>query len=52
LKVACLEEIALRAGFIDRRQLSRLIDQRPKGEYRDYLRLVAEEEQLQTLGKR
>jgi glucose-1-phosphate thymidylyltransferase len=45
LKVACLEEIALRAGFIDRRQLSRLIDLRPKGEYRDYLRLVAEEEQ-------
>jgi glucose-1-phosphate thymidylyltransferase len=49
LKVACLEEIALRAGFIDRRQLSRLIDQRPKGEYRDYLRLVAEEEQVPSL---
>ena len=43
LKVACLEEVALRAGFIDRAQMSRLIDQRPKGEYRDYLRLVAEE---------
>jgi glucose-1-phosphate thymidylyltransferase len=50
LKVACLEEIALRAGFIDRRQLSRLIDQRPKGEYRDYLRLVAEEDQVPKLG--
>jgi glucose-1-phosphate thymidylyltransferase len=50
LKVACLEEIALRAGFIDRRQLSRLIDQRPKGEYRDYLRLVAEEDQVPRLG--
>jgi glucose-1-phosphate thymidylyltransferase len=49
LKVACLEEIALRAGFIDRRQLSRLIDQRPKGEYRDYLRLVAEEDQVPRL---
>jgi glucose-1-phosphate thymidylyltransferase len=44
LKVACLEEVALRAGFIDRIQMGRLIDQRPKGEYRDYLRLVAEEE--------
>ena len=44
LKVACLEEVALRAGFIDRIQLGRLIDQRPAGEYRDYLRLVAEEE--------
>jgi len=49
LKVACLEEIALRAGFIDRAQLGRLIDRRPKGEYRDYLRLVAEEEQIPEL---
>jgi glucose-1-phosphate thymidylyltransferase len=44
LKVACLEEVALRAGFIDRTQIQRLIDRRPKGEYRDYLHLVAEEE--------
>ena len=43
LKVACLEEVALRAGFIDHAQMSRLIDQRPEGEYRDYLKLVAEE---------
>ncbi len=44
LKVACLEEVALRAGFIDQAQLHRLIDLRPRGEYQDYLRLVAEEE--------
>ncbi len=44
LKVACLEEVALRAGFIDRAQMDRLIDQRPEGEYRDYLKLVAEED--------
>src|ERR1041385_3229452 len=44
LKVACLEEVALRAGFIDRAQMNQLIDHRPKGEYRDYLCLVAEEE--------
>ncbi len=44
LKVACLEEVALRAGFIDHAQMGRLIDRVPKGEYRDYLRLVAEEE--------
>ncbi len=44
LKVACLEEVALRAGFIDLAQMSRLIDRVPKGEYRDYLRLVAEED--------
>ena len=43
LKVACLEEVALRAGFIDRAQMSRLIDRRPEGEYREYLRIVAEE---------
>jgi glucose-1-phosphate thymidylyltransferase len=35
LKVACLEEVALRAGFIDRAQVERLIEQRPKGEYCD-----------------
>jgi glucose-1-phosphate thymidylyltransferase len=44
LKVACLEEIALRMRFIDEQHLDRLIDLLPKGEYRDYLRLVAEEE--------
>lgn len=44
LKVACLEEIALRARFIDQAQMGRLIDRLPKGEYRDYLRLVADEE--------
>jgi glucose-1-phosphate thymidylyltransferase len=44
LKVACLEEVALRAGFIDQRQMSRLIDRLPKGEYRDYVKLVADED--------
>ena len=43
LKVACLEEIALRARFIDQAQMGQLIDRLPKGEYRDYLRLVADE---------
>ena len=44
LKVACLEEVALRAGFIGLAQMGRLIDRVPNGEYRDYLRLVAEED--------
>jgi glucose-1-phosphate thymidylyltransferase len=44
LKVACLEEVALRVGFIDQQQMSRLIDRLPKGEYRDYVKLVAEED--------
>ena len=43
LKVACLEEIALRMGFITESQLSGLIDRLPKGEYRDYVKMVCEE---------
>ena len=50
LKVACLEEVALRAGFIDQAQIGRLIDRLPKGEYRDYLRLVANEETVHSDG--
>lgn len=43
LKVACLEEVALRMGFIDERKLAKLIDLLPKNEYRSYLQLVCEE---------
>jgi glucose-1-phosphate thymidylyltransferase len=43
LKVACLEEIAWRMGFIDQRQLARIIDRLPKAEYREYLRVVCDE---------
>jgi glucose-1-phosphate thymidylyltransferase len=51
LKVACLEEVALRAGFIDQTQIGRLINRLPKGEYREYLRLVAEEETSSARGR-
>jgi glucose-1-phosphate thymidylyltransferase len=44
LKVACLEEIALRMKFITQGQLEKTIDTLPKGEYRDYLRVVCKEE--------
>jgi glucose-1-phosphate thymidylyltransferase len=44
LKVACLEEIALRMRFITQSQLEKTIDRLPKGEYRDYLRMVCQEE--------
>jgi glucose-1-phosphate thymidylyltransferase len=44
LKVACLEEIALRMKFINQSQLEKTIDQLPKGEYRDYLRVVSQED--------
>src|SRR2546423_1337133 len=42
-KIARLEEIALRMGFIDARKLMALIDRLPKGEYREYLQRVADE---------
>lgn len=46
LKIACLEEIALRMGFIDCRQMARLIEQTPNSSYRDYLVRVYNEKEL------
>jgi glucose-1-phosphate thymidylyltransferase len=43
LKIACLEEVAFRMNFIDQGQLNQIIDSLPKGEYREYLRLVCDE---------
>jgi len=43
LKIACLEEIALRMGFISQSELEKIIDGLPKNEYRDYLRTVCDE---------
>jgi glucose-1-phosphate thymidylyltransferase len=43
LKVACLEEVALRMGFIGQAELAKLMDPLPRGEYRDYLQMVLEE---------
>jgi len=43
LKIACLEEVALRMGFITQSQLQAIIDRLPKNEYRDYLRMVCDE---------
>ncbi|MCP4004921.1 MAG: glucose-1-phosphate thymidylyltransferase RfbA [bacterium] len=43
LKIACLEEIALRQGFINTRDLEALLDEMPASEYRDYVsRVLAE----------
>ena len=44
LKVACLEEVAFRMGFINQTELATIIDCAPKGEYRDYLRMVSDED--------
>ena len=43
MKIACLEEVAFRMGFINETQLAKIIDELPKGEYRDYLKMVCDE---------
>jgi glucose-1-phosphate thymidylyltransferase len=43
LKIACLEEVSYRMGFIDQTQLEGIIEGLPKGEYREYLQLVSAE---------
>jgi glucose-1-phosphate thymidylyltransferase len=40
LKIACLEEIAFRRGFIDREQMQRVVEETPKSSYRSYLEMV------------
>ena len=44
LKMACLEEIAYKLGYIDRNQLLKAADGHSKNSYGEYLRLVAEQE--------
>jgi glucose-1-phosphate thymidylyltransferase len=43
LKVACLEEVAFRSGFIDATQLERLAAAMPRSPYREYLELLLTE---------
>ena len=43
LKIACLEEIALRMGFIDRDKMQKVISETPKSSYREYLERVLRE---------
>lgn len=40
LKIACLEEVAYRKGFIDREKFEQVIEATPKSSYRDYLEAV------------
>ena len=42
LKIGCIEEVAYRMGYIDKKQLLRLADEM-KNSYGEYLRIVAEE---------
>ncbi|TSK06133.1 MAG: glucose-1-phosphate thymidylyltransferase RfbA [Geobacter sp.] len=43
LKIACLEEIAFRRGFIDASGLCQVITETPKSSYRDYLTRILSE---------
>ena len=43
LKVACLEEVALRMKFITCTQLEKALSRFPVGDYRDYLKMVCAE---------
>lgn len=44
VKIACLEEVAYRKGFIDRDQFRLVIEQTPKSSYREYLEQILKEE--------
>ena len=46
LKIACLEEVALRMGYIDCRKMAEVIEQTPKSSYREYLVRVYNESDL------
>lgn len=43
LKIACLEEIALRRGFINYAAMAQVIEATPNSSYRDYLQRVLQE---------
>lgn len=44
VKIACLEEVAYRKGFIDRDKFQQVIEDTPKSSYREYLELILNEE--------
>lgn len=46
LKIACLEEVALRMGYIDCAQMAKVIDRTPNSSYREYLVRVYNESEL------
>ena len=43
IKIACLEEVALNAGFIDLAKLRQAVDAIPHSSYREYLERVLDE---------
>jgi len=47
LKIACLEEIAFRMGFVDKKKMKQVIEETPKSSYRDYLERIMKEKSYQ-----
>jgi len=43
VKIACLEEVAYRKGYIDRMSLIQIVEDIPNSSYRDYLVRVLED---------
>jgi glucose-1-phosphate thymidylyltransferase len=43
LKIGCLEEIAYRMGFVDKKKMKKVIEETPKSTYRDYLEKILKE---------
>lgn len=48
LKIACIEEIAYRLGYIDKEKLSLAIEKHSKNAYGEYLKTVAQQEVVAT----
>jgi len=44
VKIACLEEVAFRKGFINIDQFRRVIEETPKSSYREYLEQIIRED--------
>lgn len=44
VKIACLEEVAYRKGFIDKEQFRKVVEATPKSSYREYLEQILNEE--------
>ena len=44
VKIACLEEVAYRKGFIDKGQFQQVVEDTPKSSYREYLEQILNEE--------
>ena len=43
MKIACLEEIALRCGYLSREQYQQMLEEMPDSPYRNYLDMVFHE---------